>query len=280
MHSADTDPATERVQVALLRNATVARRAALARSLSCTTLQLTRRAIQRAHPTADATQVLVELIRACYGGLLADKVRSDVQVPTAMNPTPPDAVAAITPIVDTLDQLGVRYHVGGSLASSAYGVPRATADVDLVADLRLEQVDPFVSQLEPEYYVDREGAREAVRRRQSFNLIHSNTMIKVDVFVPEARPFDRSEQSRALPQTLDVSENARTFFVKSPKDLVLRKLSWYRAGDGVSEQQWSDVLGILKVQADQLDRDYLDRWAAELDLHHLLERALADANES
>lgn len=197
-----------------------------------------------------------------------------------MNPTPPDAIAAITPVVDAFEELGVRYHIGGSLASSAYGLPRASADVDLVAELRVEQVDAFVRKLQADYYVDRERALEAVRQRGSFNVIHLNTMLKVDVFVPEARPFEQQELSRAQPQTLDPAQDARVFLVKSPEDLVLRKLNWYSAGAGVSEQQWSDVLGVLRVQAERLDGDYLARWATELGLYDLLERALAEARDT
>ena len=83
-----------------------------------------------------------------------------------------DALAAVTLVVDVLEQLHVRYHIGGSLASSAYGMPRASADVDLVAELRLEHVDMFVGELQADYYVDRERVLEAVRRRRSLNLIH------------------------------------------------------------------------------------------------------------
>jgi hypothetical protein len=115
--------------------------------------------------------------------------------------------------------------------------------------------------------------------KRSFNLVHLDTMIKVDIFVPKALPFDAQEQNRARPQSLDVGEPAHTFFVKSPEDLVLRKLSWYRTGGEVSERQWSDVLGVLKVQADRLDRDYLLHWAAELGVCDLLERAVADAKD-
>jgi hypothetical protein len=189
----------------------------------------------------------------------------------------PDALAALTPIVDVLEQLGVRYHVGGSLASSAYGRPRATADVDLVAELRMEQIGAFVEQLQPTYYVERASAREAVQTRRSFNLIHLETMVKIDVFVPENRPFDQQEMSGAGRQALDLAADARTFFVKSPEDLVLRKLAWFRAGGEVSERQWSDVVGVLKVQAGRLDREHLARWSAELGIADLLERAFAEA---
>jgi len=133
-------------------------------------------------------------------------------------------------MVDALDQLNVRYHIGGSLASSTYGTPRATADVDLVAELDFEQIDSFVRQLQDGYYVDRAAVEEAVRLRRSFNLIHFDTMIKVDVFIPESLGFDQQELNRARPQPLDAAEQARTFFVKSPEDLILRKLTSYRAG--------------------------------------------------
>lgn len=196
-----------------------------------------------------------------------------------MEPSAEDVLPALTPIVEVLEELGVRYHVGGSVASSVHGLPRATADVDLVAELELGQVDGLVSRLEDAYYVDRGAARNAVRRRQSFNLIHLDTTIKVDVFVPERRPFDEQEARRARLEALDPSPAGRLFFVKSPEDLVLRKLLWYRAGGETSERQWNDVLGILKVQADGLDHSYLHEWAAQLRLTDLLELALVAASD-
>lgn len=194
--------------------------------------------------------------------------------------TPADIFQALGPVVAVLDQLGIRYHVGGSLASSAYGAPRATADVDVMADLRLEHAADFVQRLEAAYYVDLEAVREAIRRRRSFNLVHLETMVKVDVFVPEARPFAAQELNRARPQVLDPSEGAPPTFVKSAEDLVLRKLERYRAGGETSERQWADVLGVLNVQRGRLDRAYLAHWAAELGLADLLERALSEAHES
>lgn len=191
---------------------------------------------------------------------------------------PVEVLAALTPVVEVLERLGPRYHVGGSLASSAYGVPRATADVDVVAELRQEHVLPFVRDVELGYYVDRDAVQEAIQHRRAFNLVHLESMVKVDIFVPEDRPFDQQELSRARTQTLDIAENARQFFVKSPEDLVLRKLDWYRAGHHVSTQQWRDVVGVLTVQRGRLDRGYLTHWAAELDLTRLLETAMAEAD--
>ena len=194
-----------------------------------------------------------------------------------MTPPDVDVAAALTPVVELLDRLGVRYHIGGSVASSTYGAPRATMDVDLVAALQPEHASTLARALQTTYYVDEDAVREAIARRGSFNVIHLETMIKVDVFVPATRAFDRQEMDRARPQTLDLAPGARTFSVKSPEDLILRKLEWYRAGGEVSERQWGDVQGVLKVQGPALDRAYLCEWAQQLGVADLLERALQDA---
>lgn len=195
-----------------------------------------------------------------------------------MNLLPADAIKVVVPVVDVLEHLQVPYHIGGSLAGAVYGMPRGSADVDLVAELRPEHVDPFVAQLQDDYYVARDSVFEAIRRRTSFNLIHTSTMMKVDVFCPEAVSFAVQEQARARRETLEVEANARVFLVKAPEDLILRKLHWYRAGGESSERQWSDVVGLLKVQSAQLDRDYLAIWAGELEVRDLLDRACTEAD--
>jgi hypothetical protein len=184
-------------------------------------------------------------------------------------------LAAITPVVEALEQLGVPYHIGGSVASSIYGILRATIDVDLVADLRLEQVRPLVKQLEAAYYIDEDMIRDAIGHRSSFAVIHLDTMLKVDIFIPKSRLFDQEELRRVQQEVL--AEGTRPFNVASPEGTILNKLEWYRMGGEVSDRQWNDILGVLKVQGTHLDMDYLQRWAASLKVTDLLERALADA---
>jgi hypothetical protein len=164
------------------------------------------------------------------------------------------------------------------LASSVHGVARSTADVDVVADLQPGHVHEFVAQLQADYYVDEDAVLEAIQNRRSFNLIHLATMVKVDVFAKEPTPFGANEMAHAQPRALDVMPGARTFPVKSPEDIVLRKLLWYRAGGEVSERQWSDIQGVLKLQGTALDREYLRRWASELGIADLLGRALDEAS--
>jgi hypothetical protein len=184
-------------------------------------------------------------------------------------------LAAITPVVEALEQLGVPYHIGGSVASSIYGILRATIDVDLVADLRLEQVRPLVKQLEAAYYIDEDMIRDAIRHRSSFAVIHLDTMLKVDIFIPKSRLFDQEELRRVQQEVL--AEGTRPFNVASPEGTILNKLEWYRMGGEVSDRQWNDILGVLKVQGTHLDMAYLQRWSASLNVTDLLERALVDA---
>jgi len=187
-----------------------------------------------------------------------------------------DLVLALTPVADALDELGVAYQVGGSVASSVHGLARSTMDVDLVADLRPEHVDPFVGRLAVGYYVDADMIREALRSRGSFNLIHQATMLKVDVFVPKERRYDAAALARRTPERLDAAPDAREFSVATAEDVILAKLDWFARGGRVSERQWNDVLGVLRVQGAALDLGYLRGWAGDLGVSDLLDRALAE----
>jgi hypothetical protein len=187
----------------------------------------------------------------------------------------PDILAATTPVVEALEQLEVPYHIGGSVASSLNGIPRLTIDVDLVTNLRLEHVRPLVRLLEAEYYIDEDAVRDAVKRRSSFNVIHFESILKIDVFVAKSRLFDQEEFRRVRLKTLEGSD--RPFYVASPEGTILNKLEWYRMGGEVSDRQWNDILGVLKVQGTNLDMAYLQSWAVALKVSDLLERALVDA---
>lgn len=179
-------------------------------------------------------------------------------------------------VTGVLEKLGIPYLIGGSLASTLYGMIRTTQDADIVAEMRLEHLQPFVSELQNEFYVDDEMIAEAIQHHSSFNLIHSETMFKVDVFIPQPRPFLQAQLSRAQKQTFTFEKVVSAKFA-SPEDTILSKLEWYRMGGEVSERQWRDVLGVLKLQAEALDLEYLWKWASELHVRDLLERALKEA---
>lgn len=184
-----------------------------------------------------------------------------------------EPVLVVVKVVRAFDELGIEYVVGGSLASSVYGVPRATQDVDLVADLTITHADRLEELLGREFYVDADMIRDAVRRRGSFNVIHLATMFKADVFLMRRDDWSREEMKRARLEELDGPDGAVTIRFASPEDTLLHKLVWYRLGDEVSDRQWSDILGVLKIQGEDLDGGYLDKWASQLDVADLLDRA-------
>jgi hypothetical protein len=188
----------------------------------------------------------------------------------------PDIIAALDGVIAGFERLGIAYYIAGSVASSAYGIARATMDVDIVANVEAGQVDRFVEVLETDYYIDAGMIREAIRRSTSFNLIHLETMIKIDVFILKDQPYNSKAFSRRQRDTLD-EESPREFYLSSPEDVVLNKLQWYQKGGSVSEQQWKDVLGVLKVQGDKLDLEYLKYWASRLNISDLLNRSFDDA---
>jgi hypothetical protein len=187
-----------------------------------------------------------------------------------------DLIAVTLLVTQALEQLGAPYFIGGSLASAVHGVFRATADADLVADLRPEHAAPLAQALTGPFYVDEESIAEAIRRRRSFNVIHLDTMFKVDVFVSQERPFDRSQLERRVQQVVATGPERIGYFA-SAEDTVLAKLEWYRLGGEISDRQWRDILGVLKVQGERLDLGYLRRWAAELQVADLLEKALTES---
>ena len=189
----------------------------------------------------------------------------------------PEPIAATIKVTAALERLGVRYLIGGSLASTVHGMVRTTQDSDIVAELHPKHVELFVRALESEFYVDEESIATAVAGHTSFNIIHRESMFKVDVFVPVLRPFVREQLARARKQVFVVEPQVEAL-VATAEDTLLAKLEWYRLGGEVSERQWRDVLGILKVQAGNLDLEYLREWAKELKVSNLLKRALAEAS--
>ncbi len=193
-----------------------------------------------------------------------------------------DGIAELAPfrglfaILDILERLGIRYVIGGSLASSLHGEPRSTADFDLLLELDPERVAALVRALEPTCYVDPSAAADATQRAGSFNVIHLDTMQKIDLFVAGERTLDRNQLAHAISVALD-SASGRLVTVTSAEDIVLRKLVWYRAGGEVADRQWRDLLSVLKANRGEVDRAYLRRVAAELGVDDLLRRALSSA---
>lgn len=170
------------------------------------------------------------------------------------------------------DALGVRWLIGGSLASSLLGRPRATDDVDLVADLRAEHVHPLYERLVTTYYVDEDAMRWAVQARRTFNVIHLGMMIKADIYCAKHDALARDQMLRRI-----VLETDRgSVPVCTAEDIILQKLLWFVEGGGVSDRQWGDLRGVVAVNRERLDLAYLERHARENGIEALLAKLLGD----
>jgi len=183
---------------------------------------------------------------------------------------PDDVLLQVTQI---LDRLGVRYSVGGSVAASIHGIARSTRDLDLLVELTSDTAEKLALALHPDYYVPVETMRAAVARASSFNVIHLALQFKVDFFVAGSGSLDREELERSL-SIAPFADSAHRVSVAPPEVMVVRKLDWFRRGGGLSDRQWADVLGMLKVQAGRLDEAWMRRAAAGLGVTDLLDRAL------
>jgi len=179
-------------------------------------------------------------------------------------------------VTGVLEKLHIPYLIGGSLASTLYGMVRTTQDSDIVTEMQLEHLQPFVEALQAEFYIDAEMIAESIQHNSSFNIIHRDTMFKVDVFIPRPRPFLQAQLARAQKQIFSFEAEVSAKFA-SPEDTILSKFEWYRMGGEVSDRQWRDILGVLKTRAGELDIAYLRKWAHELKVTDLLERVLKES---
>jgi len=179
-------------------------------------------------------------------------------------------------LIRVLDALGIAYALGGSLASSIYGMRRFTQDADITVKPFLPVADKFFDMVKDEFHISEEAIQEALRSHGSFNLIHFETSFKIDLFVQGPSEFEQQLLIRS--RRVKLTDTAsREVCVVSPEDIVLLKLRWFRDTGGTSERQWGDVMGVLGVQGDALDYEYLTGRARKLGLDELLDRATAEA---
>ena len=185
--------------------------------------------------------------------------------------------APVQLVVDALARSGIRFMLGGSLASAFHGIPRSTNDIDIVADIREEHISPLASELGAAFYMDAESMRDAVRRGRSFNVIHFATGDKIDIFPAAGNRHVEVEIERSKIEDVSLGEGLSVRCpVATAEDTILAKLVWYRLGGEQSDRQWNDVRGIRAVQGDALDQAYMQQWARELKVDDLLERLFSE----
>jgi hypothetical protein len=184
-------------------------------------------------------------------------------------------IAVVRLFADVLDALGIRYAIGGSMASSIYGTVRFTQDADITVEPFTAVCEKLYEMLKKDFYIGREAMEQALRARSGFNIIHFATAFKIDIFVQAENEFQRQMLSRG--RKLRLSDSAKAFVFVSPEDIILLKLDWYRQSGCASERQWSDVQGVLAGQGKALDIEYIRNCANKLGLAELLTRAISES---
>jgi hypothetical protein len=191
---------------------------------------------------------------------------------------PGEQSEVIRAAVAVLNEMAIAYAIGGSIASSTYGTPRFTHDADITVEPFPGKEAEFAGHFGPEYYLSLPAIEQSNRNRTTFNLLHLATGFKIDFFVRKGHPFAEAVMNRRRLEAL-VELGGQELFLVSPEDIVLLKLEWYQLGGGMSDRQWSDILGVLRARHDTLDRGYLERSAISLGVAGLLERAILEAQQ-
>ena len=234
--------------------------------------------LKQRYPSAKLSKLKYEFAKATLKSYFTDSI---YQYISEYNHTLmlTDPISLALDVAAILDRLDIPYLIGGSVASTLMGEMRATEDVDIVVELTIEKVVPLLQSLQPRFYVSEDAVQDAIRFKRSFNLIDNESLGKVDIFILKDNPFPQIEFQRRRSQL--VRQNPDQMLVlPTPEDIILQKLVWYRMTKNESQRQWRDVLGVLKLQGDRLDFDYLQKWGVELSLSDLLETAYTESGLS
>jgi hypothetical protein len=233
--------------------------------------------IESQYPNATEAKVRQQFIKRCLGAEWIEVLSNSKDWEKLVIADPIELAQKIASI---LLPLNIPYVVGGSVASSLLGENRSTQDLDLVIDLEARIAPQLIDVMSGEFYISESAVNEAIAksrkapRESSFNVIYLPSLEKADIFVMGSDdPFSASVMSRRQLHVVSGLQESG-IYIYSPEDIVLQKLSWYKLIPGGSQKQWRDVLGVLKVQGERLDRAYLNQWAVTLQLTDLLSGAL------
>ncbi len=174
-------------------------------------------------------------------------------------------------LVDCLRRLnrsGITYYLTGSMASNYWGIPRTTHDLDFVVQLSDPAGASILREFSGDFYIDEKAVRAAQQPPYQVNAVDTRSALKVDFWQTRPEPFDREILRRRVLVTL-FGEPA---WISTAEDVILHKFVWDRVSP--SERQLADAAGIVAVQADALDKNYLRRWAKELNVTGKLEHLL------
>ncbi|MBA2392179.1 MAG: hypothetical protein H0V70_05480 [Ktedonobacteraceae bacterium] len=273
--SIDTSPDAERVLIDRIRAAPFSRRFSFVQSWSHSMIEAGRINVQQLYPQATEQEVLLLYAERHYGKDMVDELSVLLQEREVYPTGTPDFLATLTPLFEVLNDLRVPYALCGSLASSLYGMQRATLHLDVVAALELRHSLSLREQLVSKYFFQQNEAQTALQQGTSFTLIHLMSLLKVVVSPLKARAVDKEMLGRARPLVL--IEGSRPVKVLSPEDIAVLLLVQFKSSYERADDVWYDLLGLLKVQGPTIHLATLERLATLLDVVPLLERSLVDA---
>ena len=174
--------------------------------------------------------------------------------------------AFLTRVVQALEQGGIAYAVTGSWASTTYGRPRTTHDLDIVLAITVEQAAKLALAFPPPIYADAGWMQEAAALGEFFNIIDPETGVKVDFWPLQPDTYSQQRFGRRRQETVA----GHPVWMFAPEDVILSKLLWYQLSE--SDRQLQDCIEVWKAQAGRLDIAYLNEWATRLGLMELLDR--------
>ncbi len=165
-------------------------------------------------------------------------------------------------VADFFESQKIHYRIVGSLASMVYGEPRFTNDIDIVAELQLEDIPALCAAFPaPDYYLSEIAAHDAIVKRFQFNILHPSSGLKVDLIIPSDSEFNRTEAGRIRRIAIEGDKSA---WFGSPEGVLVNKLVFFQLGGGVSDKHLRDIVGMIKLLQDKLDREYVAKWAMKL----------------
>lgn len=275
--SIDTSIEAEQVQFALWRKMTPGQKETLFRRVAKRGPMLALMAIKSLFPNASKDIIRQQYIKKRLGQEWADflsglNYRGEIMLE--------DPIWLARELAVILNSLNIPYYVGGSVASSLQGEIRYTEDLDLVVNIQPTQIQPLINAMTEQFYISEVAIEDAMSgRTSSFNVIHLTTTEKADIFVMRDDEFSLSKMARRQLHVPD-GDLDKSFYLCTAEDTILQKLVWFRMTARESQKQWRDILGVLKLQGERLDFEYLDRWAQALQLTQLLAQAMQEAGLS
>jgi hypothetical protein len=273
--SIDTSPDAERVLIDRIRAAPFSKRFSFVQSWSHSMIEAGRINVQQLYPRTTEQEALLLYAERHYGKDMVGELRATLLERDAHPIGTPDFLTTLTPLFEALHGLRVPYALGGSLASSLYGMQRATLQLDVVAALGPCHSLSLREQLVSKYFFHQNEAQAALQQGTSFTLIHLVSLLKVVVSPLKARAVDKEMLGRA--RSLVLTEGSCPVKVLSPEDVAVLLLEQFKSSGERADDVWYDLLGLLKVQGYTLHLAVLERLASLLDVAPLLARSLVDA---